>query len=281
MSRGLNQIVRRAVNPPDPLTPLIDEYLLARPYEPPPLPEKKGAYSAGGRFTPSSSGGCFRQSAFRFMRVKGQSRTTPEQELIFGVGNWLHRMWQSYFDDMQRVLGPERFKFIGYEVWCTVPKFYLAGNLDVWAEISGVPVIIDVKTANDRMYGNIIMRGTPPEDHVDQLVRYMRATGVPWGMLLYFDKDNQDYKIFEVRYKLELWTPTVRWLRTAIDFLLEEEVPPMHRECKVGTWMQKNCPYSYLCYKSPDIDLERLLYEGQPAIDKLWEEACASISRAE
>lgn len=271
MARGLAQLIRNAKQPPDPLTPLIDEYLLKRKFEPDPLPPTKERRRRGGRFGPSGMK-CMRAGCFQFMQVPQKSVTSPEQELIFGVGNWTHHMWQAYFKDMERVLGKEKFAFLGHEVWCAVPKFYMAGNLDVHCLINGVPFIIDIKTMRDTTFNGHVFSNQPDPDHIPQITRYMRATGVQMGLLLYINKNDQRYKIFSVPYSKKEWMKTVAWAKGAINHLKRRSVPPMDSECTADSQMRKRCGWAHICYGPETVPLEQLIYDGQPDYRELWEE---------
>jgi hypothetical protein len=274
MARGLSRLIRTAKNPPDPLSALIDEYLIKRKYEPDPLPPTKSRRRRGGRFTPSGMK-CMRAACFQFMQVEAHVATTPEQELVFGVGNWTHHMWQAYFKDMERILGPEQFQFFGHEVWCSVPKFYLAGNLDVHCAINGNPAIIDIKTINDAGFSQLHFKGQADPEHVDQLTRYLRAQDVPLGLLMYVNKNDQRYKIFVVRYDKRRWLKSVEWLRAGIRHLAEQTVPDMHEDCTADSSMRRYCKYATYCYGDDDLDLQALLYSGQKSFRELWEETSA------
>lgn len=217
---------------------------------------------------------CHRAAALQFMQVPPVIRTTPEQELIFGIGNWTHHMWQAYFKDMERVLGSDVVRFLGHELWCSVPKLYMAGNLDVHLELKGQPAIIDIKTINDAGFTSLTFSNRPNPDHVAQLTRYMRAVKVKMGLLLYCNKNDQRFRVFVVPYSKAEWYRSVEWLKKGIGYLRDRKVPPMHENCTADSSMRRYCKWAYCCWGSDTPDLEQLLYADKPAFDDLWEETC-------
>lgn len=267
----LNTMVRRAKR--DPLSPLIDRYLLERttvplPHVTPPRPRLPGQLSP-------SDMRCLRRSAFKFMDAPQKRKRTPEQKIVFAVGDWYHWGWYGIFLHMEQVLGPDVFRVVGIERRARIKRFRMSGHLDVHVEIHGVPYIIDVKSCNDREFTERMHVRSPKDQHRKQLIRYLRAKKIKHGIIMYHNKNDQRWKVFEVPFDAELWLQTEKWLVKINRQLDAGKVPPRHDDCMPGTFMAKDCPYSHLCYKgSKPVGKSRvraLLYEGKPSAQEMWE----------
>lgn len=262
--------------PPDPLTPLIEKYFFIRQSSAErAISEAMSVvppHRAIGRFSPSSMGHCHRKDAFAYMGVRGKKpKLTTEQELIFEIGTWTHRMWQMFFRDMEKVLGSNVFRVIAIEGFCKVDQFHIAGRCDVHASIKGMPYIIDIKTIRDSGFQEIMTSSTPYKDHVEQLTRYMYARKIVYGILLYLNKNDQRYKIFQVNFDKTIWTASAKWANTTLNYLRQEMLPPRSEECSPDNAMGKNCAWCTLCWEKQRKTQIRKLYEGKPTADEIWE----------
>src|SRR6202035_3917213 len=130
----------------DPISPLIDDYLLRRDtaplrlitYEVPLVQRKRPP----GRLSPSGIGGCIRKSAFSFVGMPGKRQVNLDGELIMEQGTWIHHKWQAIFKDMELVLGSDRFRVIEIEGEVRIPKYFIAGSFDIHIYIQGFGEII-------------------------------------------------------------------------------------------------------------------------------------------
>src|SRR4051812_24849656 len=202
MGRGdvgvLSQLIKHmSMEEQDPLTPLIDEYLIERDSSPTRLTHYNVPLVArgrpGGRLSPSSIGGCRRQAAFKFLGVDGTRKLDPESELIFDDGNWIHHKWQARFRDMEAVLGAKRFKVLGIEKGITIPDLYIAGSYDALIKINGKRYMIDFKSINSHGFGYVYREHKPKDAHIKQLITYCVAKNCKRGMLVYDCKDTPDH----------------------------------------------------------------------------------------
>ena len=261
----------------DPLTPLIDEYYVAR------VRSKKRLRSFNvdmldrprppGRLSPSKICGCERQAAFAFLGMPGRSTIDPEQEAIFEDGKWRHLKWDAIFLDMQIVLGRDVFSVVSLEEFVEIPELYVAGSLDAAIKIGGEKWIVDFKGINSWGFERVYREHVPHEAHVLQLICYMKARRVPRGLILYDHKDKNLTKIFAIRFTPKQFREVSEWCERVIRKMKREDLPPMSLDCQAGNFLFEKCPFSYVCYgnKSPE-QIRRRMYRDIDSIDKLWEE---------
>lgn len=267
----------------DPLSPLIDEYLIERETSPNRLREYRipmiGRNRPGGRLSPSSIGGCKRQATLKFLGVEGQRKLDPDTEMIFDDGNWAHHKWQARFRDMEAVLGAKRFKVLGIERTVTIPELYIAGSFDALIKIAGKRWMIDFKTINSHGFGYVYREHKPKDAHVKQLITYCVAKGVKRGMLVYDNKDTPDYMVFTIEVRDADWMKVQRWCRKVLDSIKEQELPKKASDCNNGSFLFEHCPFSSFCFgKHADNEekLRRLAFRNFEGIDEAWERGHAS-----
>jgi hypothetical protein len=277
----LGQLIRHMkTDEVDPLTPLVDDYLLKRGFSPNrlteylvPLTERE---RPGCRLSPSSIGGCKRQTVFKFLGVKGIQRKDPNTELTFDDGNWAHHKWDARFYDMERVLGKDRFKVIGIEKEVMIPDLYIAGSYDAVVRIGGKKWLIDFKTINDFGFNHVYRERKPKEAHIKQLVTYCVARGIKRGMLVYDNKNNPDYNVYTLEVTDKEWAKVNRWCVRVIRSIKDEELPKKHPDCNHGSFLFERCQFAGLCfnpkYEERPEKLRALAFRNFVDIDTAWRE---------
>lgn len=289
-SRILDNIVRSMQNSEDdPLTPLIDEYLLKRKL---PKYANKRLKSItldleerprpGGRLSPSSVCGCERQAAFKFLGVEGKARVDPDQELIFEDGHWRHHKWQTIFLDMEAVLGRNRFRVVCIEEPTITNSLYIAGHLDaeIKIKVNGKwrRYVIDIKGANNFAFEKTYRDRTPNPTYVKQLISYMKARKCRRGILLFDSKNTNVYYCFMFLMNDKDWGEVSLWCKSVIGYLEDQKLPPRHPDCDNGTFLYNRCPYRAKCFgKTPDRVIQREVYVNFPGVEALWEEGHALV----
>lgn len=271
----------------DPLTPLIDEYLIKREkpqwaskrikeYTIPILPRVRPP----GRLSPSGICGCERAAALKMCGVPGKKRTDPDVELIFEDGIWRHHKWGAIFTDMAKMF-PSRFRLISIEFRIEIRGLFITGHLDAHIQIKvgneWIDYIIDFKGANEWAWSWAYKRRTPVPTHRLQLVTYIRGvrkTGVKVdrGILLYDSKNFNRYYCFPVKFNISEWDEVRVWCRSVLRQVKRKKLPPMHPECDNGNFLANRCVYKHLCYGDmTDNQIERMAYREFKGIDTLWE----------
>jgi hypothetical protein len=282
-TRILDSIIKGIVSEEeDPLTALIDEYLIKRN-----LPKYRDRRikkividledrpRPGGRLSPSSICGCERQAALKFIGVDGVKRLDPDTELIFEDGHWRHHKWGYLFQDMEKVLGRKRFRVINIEYPVVLGPLFVAGHLDIEVKIKvngkWIRYVIDFKGSNSWSYTKAYQNNAPDETYVKQLMTYMRGRKCHRGMLLYESKDRNVFNCFVVTFNEKEWAKIRRWCRRVIDQLERKKLPPKHPECNKGTFLYGRCQFKGLCFGNlTDRQLERQVYVDFPGVSKAW-----------
>lgn len=267
----------------DPLTPLIDEYLLKRN-----LPKYRSKrlkeYSfdtedrprPGGRLSPSSLCGCERQAAFKFIGVEGVRRVDPNVELIFEDGHWRHHKWGYIFRDMEAVLGRRRFRVISIEEPIVIPSLYVAGSLDavIAIKIDGKwrRYVVDFKGANSFAFERAYRDRAPDPTYKKQILAYLKGRKIKKGILLYDSKNTSEPNVFVVPMTAGAWAEVKLWCKRIIEQLEGQKLPPMHPECQNGNFLYGKCPFKGICYgKLSDRQIRREVYVDFPGVDAMWE----------
>jgi CRISPR/Cas system-associated exonuclease Cas4 (RecB family) len=267
----------------DPLTALIDEYLIKR--EQPeyanlriwsvtlPLVDRP---RPGGRISPSSVCGCERQAAMKFVGVQGRTRIDPDEQLIFEDGKWRHHKWQTMFREMEQILGRDRFRVVSIEEPIVIDKLYIAGHLDAVIKIKVKKkwrrYVIDIKGANEYAWENAYQKQAPDPKYVRQIITYAKAKGIKRAILLYESKNRNKFYCFAVTVTPELWAEVQLWAKRIIEQVQDRKLPPMHPECHNGTFLYNKCPYKSMCFgKLTPRQLERKVYRDFDSIDAAWE----------
>lgn len=268
----------------DPLTPLVDRYLIER-VQPKNRSKRITNWSIDlkdvvrplGRISPSSVGGCERQAVFKFLGTEGVHTVKPETQMIFEDGHWRHHKWQAMFTEMEAILGPDTFQCLSIEERVTHKELHIAGALDAHIAIFDrgemVDWVVDIKGINKWGFADVYSAQEPKEAHVKQLISYMRARRVRRGMILYDCKDDQRTKVFTIKFSSREWAEVAEWCERVIDAVDQQRLPPMDSECNKGTFLYEKCPYRRLCYGSQTAaEVERETFISAPSVKALWRE---------
>lgn len=262
----------------DPLSPLIDDYLLQRE-----LPKNRSkriteyivplreSLRPPGRFSPSSIGGCMRRAAFVFVGMSGQRRIDPDLEMIFEDGKWRHHRYQAMFLDMQSVLGRKAFKVHSIEETVAIPSLHVSGSLDALVEIEKQKIVVDFKGANEWSWKYIHDNQRPKEEHRWQLMTYMRARKIKRGVLLYENKGSQERQCFYFDFSGDDWAEIKEWVVEVTLFMDRRDLPPRHADCSNGLYMGGKCPFRKHCWgDATDDEVTELAYVDFVSMKDSW-----------
>lgn len=268
----------------DPLTALIDEYLVKRD-RPPYASRRLQSYEIDtrtmvrppGRFSPSSLCGCQRQSALTFLGVGGRKKLDPDTELIFEDGHWRHHKWDYIFLDMEKVLGRKRFRVVSIEFEATFRNLFIRGHFDAHIQIfvdgEWIDYIVDFKGANNWTWETSYRRRQPVHEHTLQILAYMKAKKVDRGLLLYDSKERSKFYVFPVTYTPDGWAEVQDWTRKVKTQVEEQKLPPMHPACDNGNFLANRCPFKGLCFGDMSTrQIQRLAYRDFTSMDDLWDQ---------
>ena len=161
--------------------------------------ERRQLYAAGnksrhsGMFHPSSVGRCARELWFQEMGVKGSEHQAGHDALrthfIFEVGTVFHIIFQN--------LCQRAGVLVKREVAILDTKLRVEGNADGILQIDGKRYLLEIKTINGREFS---LLAATKDAHKRQLTLYMKSTGLPECVVIYFDKDRAELKEFLVKF---------------------------------------------------------------------------------
>lgn len=277
-----NMVKAMKDEPDDPLTTLIEEYLKKRK-----MPKYRHLLLSEitlnlqersrppGRLSPSSICGCERQAAFRFLGAPIDRGHNATQELIFADGHWRHHKWETFFKEMERILGRKRFRLVGIELDCAIPGLFVGGSLDAEVEIKvngkWVRYIIDIKGANDYAYKATYNNRAPNPTYVKQLRSYMKARGCKRGILLFESKDKNTFFCFTYEFTNKSWGEIRLWCERVVKKLDEHKLPDKHEDCQNGKFLYGVCDYKPLCFgKRTDRQIAHEVYVDFPGVKAQW-----------
>jgi len=121
---------------------------------------------------------------------------------VFDNGHDVHKRIQNYL----RELGILR------EVECPVEnrEYEIKGHADGVLEIDGKKGVLEIKSINSRGFYGLL---EPDERHLIQANVYMFCLGIPRGVILYENKDNQDLREFLVTQDPKVIQPVLEKIK--------------------------------------------------------------------
>lgn len=145
-------------------------------------------------FHPSSlgikHGQCARRNAYLLMGAEKQDRTPPRVLRVFANGHAVHDRWQKHLHKM----GIE----FEDEVVIDFSDPPIAGHCDGIYTWKGKRILLEIKSCSPEVFANRLKWKKPKDEHFDQANIYAYVLGLDTIHVLYEDKGNQEFKIFEV-----------------------------------------------------------------------------------
>jgi hypothetical protein len=242
------------------LTPLIDAWLMKRSDDlhlvhPKLLEHLHGttkAWSTKGRFAASASGGCSRKAVLRFTGTPSpeSKRETPRSERILDDGHYRHLRLHSYLlymsDDPKVSL-----KSLGFEQTVEVKSLRVRGSLDhrIAIRIGGswIEYIVDFKGASQWSSSQLSYSGAHG-GHISQGITYAWATGVRNLIILYEDKNTQEFHEFVITVTQEMIEKEISKVKILNKHVKKGTLPQRPVDCKKGRFRGYLCEFRRLCY---------------------------------
>jgi len=218
-------------------------------------------------------------------------RDTPEIDApllrIFLAGWTIHEKWQklaldagmALYNETEHLINldslsnisilPGEYRYITglgkrYHIEYEPSKIALSFTPDIILEVDGEQYICEIKGYGHETYEKIASNpemNPKYQDALRQANLYMHLTGIYKAVLIFEDKNTQNFLAFEVEYDRELVLPYVQRSKDLLRCLKENEIN--HRlvkgVCKdENSGRAKNCPVSDVCFH-PEKRFERLL----------------------
>lgn len=190
-----------------------------------------------GTISASSLGSCRRRQQFTFL---GMPELPPSTKLagVFQNGTFMHIRWQmagltaGWMDNAEVPVGTNPYDLSGTQDGTTT-------NGEV----------IELKSTNSNQFNRIMSFG-PIEGHTFQVGTYVLVTGAERGVILYENKDTQDYKEF-VYDRDELPLQEIKEIAFGVwEKLDAKELAEPLDECEAKTgYRYSGCPFRDNCLK--------------------------------
>jgi hypothetical protein len=131
--------------------------------------------------------------------VEKKEKYDPHSQNIFDLGTAMHNVLQTHFHAMYG----DQFES---EVPLVIPELHVTSHADGLFDFSGIRFILEIKTIKEGgSRGWTTVQTSPMEDHRRQATLYMKAAGVPFALILYFNKNTSRMKEHVITFDEEVW----------------------------------------------------------------------------
>jgi hypothetical protein len=199
-----------------------------------------------GSFSSSAAGSCLRRQVFAYKGIDTGGVNDPQLQNIFYDGTWRHLRWQAV------LLQAGILTAIEYPLpW---PEKQSVGTMDGIGVVPdthptekwrGLEFGFELKGCNTYTYQSIVRSGAIKEDHLNQVHRYFLSGGFDLFVVIYEDKNNQQWQEFVIEPDPVRLEEQRAELDALNDYVNLNVLPPMLDECQKQTgndW--KYCPYA-------------------------------------
>ena len=188
-----------------------------------------------GTISASSLGYCRRKQQFTYIGMP-ELPPTPKTAGIFQNGTFMHIRWQ--------MAGLTEGWMRDAEVPVGRNDYGLSGTQDGIADDDSV---IELKSTNSNGFNRVMTFG-PLGGHPFQVGTYVLTTGAEKGVLIYENKDTQDFKEF-VLYRDDLPLDEIEVINDKLwEKVAGQELLDMLPECEIKTgYKYAGCPFRNVC----------------------------------
>ncbi len=253
--------------------------------------------------SPSALSSCLRlvhlKRNYLKLGIKPLRKIRTEAIGYFAKGDFTHLQWQfvlwklASYNPNFKILEVDEEEPRGFEVYVQTKRGDHGGTIDVVAEISEEPIIVDIKGWNLRWFQDAI-RGRIPDSAKIQVADYLFLSNASRllgddrkfrrGIILAESKGgpsaDHPLALGELGVRLDEVKPEIKArLGLLRKYEADEEIPPP--ECQsTGTIQFQGCPFSAYCRKEiKEIEARRKLAEGNHSL-KVARPATGGFNRA-
>jgi len=185
---------------------------------------------------------CYREQVLNMFFKPVVPALSPRLLQIFLHGWSLHEKWQSLFVECGVAVQVETTR--------KSSTWDLYHTPDAIIEILGRKYVVEIKSMSTFQF---VKLNTPPANAIRQVQLYMHLTGIPDGIVLVEDKNNQDFKVWEVEYDPEFVAPFLSRLDNIQKLLKiykkDQRLPRRLLSCEsIESGRAKNCPLRDACF---------------------------------
>lgn len=210
-------------------------------------------------FSPSTigygSGKCPRRWVMAFQGAEFNNQHESRSVDNMAAGTAAHERIQSNFENAN-----DFTLDIEWDLWIENPPVH--GYVDmIIRDYNGFDIVVEIKTTRTEAFTSRKMKSTGPDYQVLQLLLYMYFLDMPYGLLLYEDKNDHDKLLIPVemtpenRQKIE---KVIEWMKTVHTAFKQDKLP--ERPYRKNSKECKSCPLLDWCVQQPEgnIKLEPL-----------------------
>ena len=193
-------------------------------------------------FSPSATATCKRYYYLLFDGAEQKSKISSRLQRIFDNGHDVHARWRGYFEAMGILHDSEVF-FANYDI---VP---IRGSADGILNF-GKRIPYELKSINKERYAFRQLHNKPDDNTYRQLQLYMWALAFEVSIVIYENKDNQEFLIFVVEYDEKFVAKELEKRRKIYQLYQEGKRPP--RPYKRESRACSDCPLETYCWDTLD-----------------------------
>lgn len=216
---------------------------------------------------------CERQEVLRsILMVEMNEEIDPTLQMTFDIGHGFHHIVQNKWLDhllhgdwlclgcAKRHIkskkpetcqcGSKSFQYIELEY--DSDELFLTGHPDgVLVLPSGHKILLELKTTNSQYFQYIVSSGRPLAAHVDQVMIYLRFTGLKDCAIFYFSKDDSKIKMFKIKYDESRFLALIGKIKVIKGGIKNKSVPSRNVCDSISCSRAKSCPVKKECFSFP------------------------------
>ena len=201
-----------------------------------------------GSFSSSAAGDCPRKQIFQYLGVEPDEPVSPTTQNVFYDGTWRHLRWQAVL--LQAGLITEIEYPLHWEAMLSEGTMDGLGvvpddhQIERWR---GLEFGWELKGINTYGYRSVVSTGAAKSAHLDQTHRYFLSGGFDLFVIIYEDKNTQEWVEFVIEpdpERLEAQRAELEMLNRHVE---EKQIPAMLSGCRDGEdprWVKGWCPYA-------------------------------------
>ena len=188
-----------------------------------------------GSYYPSQMGNdCLRFLYYYFNNYESDVPMPVRINRIFDNGTDYHNRMRKYFKESGILLKKvRRFKD---------KKHNIHGEIDEYIKLGNTDILVELKSINTKQF--TVFLKEPQKKHLYQIQIYLHYKKMKWGMVWYENKDNQEWKIFLVKYDKKY----VEEVWKKIDILKKCGNIIPNKGFTYSDWNCGYCNYKFTCW---------------------------------
>lgn len=186
-------------------------------------------------FSSSSAGVCPRRQVYQYLGIDSGTVNDPKTQNIFYDGTWRHLRWQAVLlqagilSEIEYPLRWDEKRSRG-----TMDGVGIVPDDHPNSEWRGLEFGFELKGTNSYVYKQSAGKG-PKEEHLDQVHRYFLVGGFDLFVIVYENKDNQEWSEWVIEPDPKRLAAQEKELDALNGFVDRQQIPPMLPGCKTQT----------------------------------------------